>query len=114
MKMLDFLCPEDHTNFVSKIELTFKEKQTLESEHKLCHDKHKSDRIKAILLSHEGWSAEKISQALRIHETSVLRHLKEYEMTEKLEPLNGGSYGYLSEKQTQKLINHLTRKKKLF
>ena len=95
---------------MAKIELTFKEKQDLESEHKLCHDKHKSDRIKAILLCNEGWSTGKISQALRIHETSVLRHLKEYQINEKLEPINGGSDGYLSEEQTQKLITHLEDK----
>ena len=32
-----------------------------------------------------------ISQALRIHESTVARHLSDYALSEKLKPENGGS-----------------------
>ena len=50
------------------------------------------DRIKAILLASEGWSQAMISQALRIHESTVARHLSDYVFSEKLQPENGGSH----------------------
>lgn len=37
-----------------------------------------------------------IAQALRLHETTVLRHLKDYLRFNKLEPDNGSSEGHLS------------------
>ena len=49
-----------------------------------------------------------ISQALRIHETTVHRHLIDYTLAAKLTPLNGGSSGYLTVIQTMVLIEHLT------
>lgn len=45
---------------------------------------------------------------MRIHETSVLRHLKNYEQSKKLKPENGGSKSKLSDTQTAELIEHLT------
>ena len=48
-----------------------------------------------------------ISQALRIHETTVHRHLIDYTLSAKLTPLNGGSSGYLTITQTMALIEHL-------
>ena len=47
-----------------QISLTYQEKLALESRHKKCSDKRECDRIKAILLSDEGWSTMMISQAL--------------------------------------------------
>ena len=78
------------------IKLTNSAKRKLESEHRSCRDKRKCDRIKAILLNDEGWNISQISQALRIHETSVLRHLKEFENDKNLMPKNGGSESLLS------------------
>ena len=49
-----------------------------------------------------------ISQALRIHETTVHRHLVDYTLSAKLTPENGGSSGYLTAIQTMALIEHLT------
>ena len=51
-----------------------------------------------------------ISQALRIHESSVARHLSDYALSEKLKPENGGSQSLLSDTQTMQHIEHLTEK----
>ncbi|KOO12736.1 hypothetical protein AKJ18_22275 [Vibrio xuii] len=51
-----------------------------------------------------------ISQALRIHESTVARHLSDYVFSEKLKPENGGSQSRLSATQTMLLIEHLTEK----
>ncbi len=48
-----------------------------------------------------------IAQALRIHETSVIRYINDYLKKEKLLPENGGSLSQLNEEQTQQLIAHL-------
>lgn len=37
-----------------------------------------------------------ISQALRIHESTVARHLSDYLLSEKLRPENGGNQSQLS------------------
>ena len=46
-----------------QISLAYRQKKILESRHKMCRDKNECVRIKAILLSDEGWSEEMISQA---------------------------------------------------
>lgn len=91
-----------------KTSLTDSQKQELEIQHDKTRDGRVRDRIKAVLLASEGWSSAMISQALRIHETTVLRHLKDYELSAKLTPENGGSSGYLTVIQTMALIEHLT------
>ncbi|WP_262946603.1 IS630 family transposase, partial [Xenorhabdus indica] len=45
---------------------------------------------------------------LRIHESTVSRHLKDFIAQEKLTPENGGSESHLSAKQTADLIDYLT------
>jgi len=89
------------------ITLTTEEKQKLEARHKKCRDKRECDRIKAVLLSDEGWSLLMIAQALRIHETSIKRHLEDFIKKEKLAPKSGGSDGHLNKVETQQLIQHL-------
>ncbi|NMR95803.1 winged helix-turn-helix domain-containing protein, partial [Vibrio parahaemolyticus] len=49
-------------------------------------------------------------QALRIHESTVARHLSDYVLSEKLKPENGGSQSRLSAEQTMQLIEHLSEK----
>ncbi len=51
-----------------------------------------------------------ISQALRIHESTVAPHLSDYVLSEKLKPENGGSQSRLSAGQTMQLIEHLAEK----
>ncbi len=93
-----------------KIRLTpqQKQQQQLEQMHGSTRDGRARDRIKAVLLASEGWSHVMISQALRIHESTVARHLSDYVFSEKLQPENGGSQSKLSATQTADLIEHLT------
>lgn len=86
--------------------LTAEEKIRLELQHHASRDKKESDRIKAILLRSEGWTIAMISQALRIHESTIMRHIQDYQ-TGKLKNESGGSSGQLSKAQTQELIAHL-------
>ncbi|MGL5291590.1 MAG: helix-turn-helix domain-containing protein, partial [Vibrionaceae bacterium] len=79
-----------------KITLTPEQKQQLEVMHDTTRDGRVRDRIKAVLLASEGWSQSMISQALRIHESTVARHLSDYVLCEKLKPENGGSQSKLS------------------
>ena len=44
-------------------------------------DRRVCDRIKAVLLASEGWSLTMISQALRIHESTVARYLSDYALS---------------------------------
>ncbi len=92
-----------------KIILTPQQKQ-LEEMHDSTLDGRVRDRIKAVLLASEGWSQTMISQALRIHESTVARHISDYVLSEKLKPENGGSQSRLSAAQTMQLIEHLTEK----
>lgn len=91
-----------------EINLTEDEKLSLESRHKKCRDSIESDRIKAILLRSESWSTSDIAQALRIHESTVTRHVKEYISNQKVRFFKGGSNSLLSEEQRQELIEHLS------
>ncbi len=92
---------------MSQITLTAHQKSALELQHKHSRNGKERDRIKAILLCSEGWNTPMIAQALRIHETSILRHIKEYEDSEKLTIESGGSSSKLSAEQTEELISHL-------
>lgn len=91
-----------------KLILTPDQKQALETLHDQTRDGRVRDRIKAVLLTSEGWTTAMISQALRIHESTVRNHLADYALSEKLKPENGGSDSHLSAEQTSELIAHLT------
>jgi transposase len=93
-----------------KTTLTPQQKLQLEQMHDIERDSRACDRIKAVLLASEGWSQAMISQALRIHESTVARHLSDYVLSEKLKPENGGSQSKLSAIQTMHLIEHLAEK----
>jgi transposase len=90
-----------------KVTLSPQKKQELEQMHDSARDSRVCDRIKAVLLASEGWSNAMISQALRIHETTVARHINDYLQSEKLKPENGGSQSRMSAIQTMQLIEHL-------
>jgi len=92
---------------MKRIRLTEDEKDDLESQHRLSLDSRECDRIKAVLLRSEGWTVPMISQALRLHESTIIRHLNDYR-NDKLTTNNGGSTGHLDDEQTQYLIKHLT------
>ncbi|MCN4145123.1 MAG: helix-turn-helix domain-containing protein [Thiohalomonas sp.] len=106
--MLDFHREEDQNYPMTQITLTPHEKSVLEMQHKHSGNGKERDRIKAILLCSEGWKVPMIAQALRIHETSILRHIKDYKGSKKLSTKSGGSSSKLSAEQTEQLIAHLT------
>ncbi|MBE0361476.1 helix-turn-helix domain-containing protein [Pseudoalteromonas aliena] len=109
MKVLDFYSNEDHDTSINKIELTAEQKADLEAFHDTSRDGRIRDRIKAVLLRSEGWSAAMIAQALRLHETTITRHINDYISKNKLAPENGGSHPYLSHEQTADVIEHITQ-----
>ena len=43
-----------------------------------CSARKEGDRIKAVLFRSEGWTLPMISQALRLHESTIIRHLNDY------------------------------------
>jgi transposase len=95
---------------MEEINLTKEKKAELECRHDKARDGRVRDRIKVILLRSENWSTTMIAQALRLHETTILRHIKDYLTKEKLKPNNGGSKSHLSTPDTKKIIHHLSDK----
>ena len=91
---------------VMRIALTAEEKKTLDANHRTERDGRVRDRIKAVLLSSEGWTQVQIAQALRISSETVHDHLQEYIKSNKLKPENGGSVSKLNN-YTTALITHL-------
>ena len=106
--MLDFQDDFIHGTPMPKITLTPQQNSALESRHKKTRDVRECDRIKAVLLSSEGWSVSSIAQALRKSEFTVNRHLNDYLQKDKLRPENGGSESHLNDEQTQQLIEHIS------
>jgi transposase len=92
-----------------KIQLTQEQKKELEAQHKKERDSKVCDRIKAVLLSSEGWTQSQIAQALRIHETTVAIHIADYLRERKLKNESGGSESKLTPEQTEELINYLEK-----
>jgi transposase len=91
---------------MKQIHLTSKQKSILEERHHLCTNRKEGDRIKAVLLRSEEWTVPMISQALRIHESTVTRHLDDYRQG-KLTIASGGSISILNENQTAELMVYL-------
>jgi len=89
------------------ISLTKNQKQSLELQHKKERNGKVRDRIKAVLLADEKWSQVQIAQALRIDESTVHLHLKDYLSSQKLKPKSGGSESKLNSKHTAELIQYL-------
>jgi transposase len=93
---------------MNKIILTSSEKINLERRHCETRDVYELDRIKAVLLRSENWTVAAIAQALRVHESTITRHINDYLNESKLNFSKGGSSSFLSDDQIQKLTQHLT------
>ena len=93
---------------MNQIQLSPSLKAALELRHAKVRDRNECDRIKAILLRSEGWKILTIAQALRIHESTITRHINDFSTQQKLAPENGGSSSFLNEQQTEALITHLS------
>jgi transposase len=87
--------------------LSDEEEVILRAQHRLERDRRVADRIKAILLYNEGWTAPKIAKALLVDESTVRRHVEEYEESQKLKPEAGGSQSKLDANKTDELVSHL-------
>lgn len=92
---------------MKNINLTTEQKIDLEALHDTSRDGRIRDRIKAVLLRSEDWSTPMIAQALRLHETTIVRHIDDYVSKNKLAPENGGSQPYLNQAQTNDVVTHL-------
>ena len=92
---------------MKRLYLTPEEKNYLEREHALKENGKERDRIKAILLRSEGWTVPQISQALRLHQSTIIKHIEAYKTAGKLKNESGGSKSNLTDEQTQELIAHL-------
>lgn len=92
---------------MKRLYLTPEEKNYLEREHSLKENGKERDRIKAILLRSEGWTVPQISQALRLHQSTIIKHIEAYKTLGKLKNESGGSESHLTEENTQELIAHL-------
>lgn len=92
---------------MKRLYLTSEEKDILERDHALKENGKERDRIKAILLRSEGWTVAQISQALRLHQSTIIRHIEEYTTQSKLSNESGGSSSHLTDKQSEELIVHL-------
>ena len=89
-------------NFLSR-----EQREELLNQHKKEKDRKIGDRIKAIILSDEGWTYRLISEALLIDEETVSRHVQDYIAKEKLKGEAGGSKGNLTTEQSNELIKHI-------
>jgi len=87
--------------------LTESKRSQLRDQHKRERDGRIRDRIKAVLLSDEGWTPQQIARVLLISDQAIREHVHEYQISEKLKPENGGSEGKLSEEQSDRLRTHL-------
>jgi len=89
--------------------LSDQEKIELRTRHRSERDRRVADRIKAILLSDEGWSYRQIGKALLLDEETIKKHVEEYRSKHQLKPLNGGSKSQLSVEETELLLEHLEK-----
>lgn len=83
------------------------ERSELILRHKLERDKRVCDRIKVILWSDEGLSAEIIAKLLFIDDSTVRRYLNEFKENKKLEPNHKGSEPKLTSAESLLLSSHL-------
>ncbi|MDR1488232.1 MAG: hypothetical protein LBI26_00585 [Holosporales bacterium] len=83
------------------------EKADLKQRHRKEKDGRTVDRIKAVLMSDDGWSFRDIGKVLLLDEESISKHVEEYRSEKKLKIETGDSRSKLSESATQELTEHL-------
>lgn len=87
--------------------LTTEERASLEGQHCREYDGRIRDRIKAVLLSDDGWALSMIAKALFLDDQTVGNYIKDYRESGKLKHESGGSTGKLTAHETRALISHL-------
>ena len=87
--------------------LTPTQRSELKAHHRCERDRRVCDRIKAVLLSDDGWSYEMIGKVLLLDDQTVGNYVKAYRESGKLKHESGGSTGKLTQKESQELVEHL-------
>lgn len=87
--------------------LTSEEKARLKTQHRRERDRRVCDRIKAVLLSDEGWTQPMIAKALLLDDQTVGTYIKDYKESGKLRHASGGSSGKLTSHEAKELVSHL-------
>ena len=87
--------------------LTQEEQNQLKVWHKSECDSRTRDRIKAILMSNNGYTYKEIAKVLLLDQETISRHVDEYKEKNKLKIETGGSESKLTKEQTNELIQHL-------
>lgn len=77
--------------------------------HRSESDRKSADRIKAVLLSDDGYTNVEIGRILFINEETVSRHISDYTSEKKLQNGSGGSESKLTKVQSEKLMWHLEK-----
>lgn len=91
--------------------LALHERNDLLARHRRERDGRVKDRMKAVLLRDDGWSYDRIAEALFLTGEGVRQQVEDYQKQNgKLQPNNGGSSARLSDEQAQKLEAHLEEK----
>jgi transposase len=89
--------------------LSSQEEQALRALHRKERDSRVCDRIKAILLSNQGWTYLAIAEALMIDNQTVSRYVFEYKVDKKIKPENGGSSSKLTASEAKELEEYLEK-----
>jgi transposase len=87
--------------------LTLEERANLKGQHRRERDRRICDRIKAVLLSDDGWTQPMIAKALLLDDQTVGNYLKSYKELGKLKHESGGSTGKLTVHEAKELEIHL-------
>jgi transposase len=83
------------------------ERDQLTTQHRKEKNGRTRDRIKAVLMSDNGWTFKDIAEALLLDQETISRHVKDYKEEQKLSINTGGSESKLSSDQTVEIIKHL-------
>jgi len=87
--------------------LTSEERSKLKAQHRFERDRRICDRIKAVLLSDDGWTQPMIAKALLVDDQTVGNYLKDYKESGKLKHESGGSAGKLTIHEAKELEIYL-------
>ncbi len=94
--------------------LSLTEKTKLKTRHRDERDKRVCDRIKAVLLTDDGYNRSEIARILLLDDETIRRHIEDYFVNHKIAPENGGSESYLTQAQSEDLQAHLREQTYLF
>jgi transposase len=92
---------------MSSIILTKEQREELVAQHKSERDRRICDRIKAVLMCADGYTYTEIAKVLLLTHEAIRKHIKDWELSKKLNTHNGGSASKLNKQQQSELAEHL-------